>query len=100
MCRACVHVQQAGQASIVNDANYWLLPCCLQDNLAQGLIPDGPCKNMVYEYQQLAAQDIRFDVPLADACHDDRSKLCGNVPPVRSATAVTLNLRAAAFAVK
>jgi Golgi apparatus protein 1 len=38
---------------------------------------------MVYEYQQLAAQDIRFDVPLADACHEDRQKLCGNVPPVR-----------------
>lgn len=63
------------------------LCCCLQDNLAQGLIPEGACKNMVYEYQQLAAQDIRFDVPLADACHTDRQKLCGNVPPVRGADA-------------
>jgi hypothetical protein len=55
----------------------------LQDNLAQGLIPEGACKNMVYEYQQLASQDIRFDVPLADACHSDRQTLCANVPPVR-----------------
>lgn len=37
---------------------------------------------MVYEYQKLAAEDIRFDVPLADACHEDRQKLCANVPPV------------------
>lgn len=37
---------------------------------------------MIYEYQKLAAQDVRFDVPLADACMDDRVKLCGNVQPV------------------
>lgn len=34
------------------------------------------------QYQVLAAQDIRFDVPLADACFEDRTKLCANVPPV------------------
>jgi hypothetical protein len=38
---------------------------------------------MIYEYQKLAAQDVRFDVPLADACMDDRMKYCGNVQPVR-----------------
>lgn len=53
----------------------------LQDSV--DLIPPGPCRTMVYEYQQLAAQDIRFDVPLADACIDDRRKFCSSVPPVR-----------------
>ncbi|KAF8068300.1 hypothetical protein HT031_001987 [Scenedesmus sp. PABB004] len=52
---------------------------CLQDSV--DLIPPGPCKAMVYEYQKLAAQDIRFDVPLADACHEDRKTFCANVPP-------------------
>ena len=28
---------------------------------------------------ELAASDIRFDVPLANACHDERTRLCGNV---------------------
>jgi len=36
----------------------------------------------VKQYQNLAAQDIRFDAPLADACYDDRAKLCANVAPV------------------
>lgn len=37
----------------------------------------------VHKYVELAAQDIRFDVPLADACYEDRMKLCASVPPVR-----------------
>eukprot|EP00878_Enallax_costatus_P020866 GHUV01022075.1.p1 GENE.GHUV01022075.1~~GHUV01022075.1.p1 ORF type:complete len:715 (+),score=210.45 GHUV01022075.1:1362-3506(+) len=52
---------------------------CLQDSVDR--IQPGPCRSMVFEYQKLAAQDIRFDVPLADACHKDRQKLCANVPP-------------------
>ena len=36
----------------------------------------------VRKYQQLAGEDIRFDVPLADACYEDRLKVCGSVPPV------------------
>ncbi len=36
----------------------------------------------VRQYQQLAAEDIRFNVPLADACHADRQTYCANVPPV------------------
>jgi hypothetical protein len=36
----------------------------------------------VQHYKRLAAQDIRFDVPLADACYDDRKTLCAAVPPV------------------
>lgn len=36
----------------------------------------------VKKYMALAAQDIRFDVPLAEACYEDRQKYCGSVPPV------------------
>jgi hypothetical protein len=36
----------------------------------------------VAKYQELAAQDIRMDVPLADACYEDRVSYCSNVPPV------------------
>lgn len=39
----------------------------------------------VKKYQQLAAEDVRFDVPLADACYEDRNRFCQNVPPVRRA---------------
>eukprot|EP00882_Tetradesmus_deserticola_P009845 GHRQ01010403.1.p1 GENE.GHRQ01010403.1~~GHRQ01010403.1.p1 ORF type:complete len:576 (+),score=223.19 GHRQ01010403.1:287-2014(+) len=79
--RACKDQMQDCVGMDIYEGDETIVNICLQDNLAQGLIPDGACKNMVYEYQQLAAQDIRFDVPLADACHDDRQKLCGNVPP-------------------
>ena len=41
------------------------------------------------KYQQLAAEDIRFDVPLADACYEDRQKLCATVPPVCTAILTT-----------
>lgn len=54
----------------------------MQDSTFLQYLPDGSCKSMIYEYQKLAAQDVRFDVPLADACMDDRMKLCGNVQPV------------------
>lgn len=54
-----------------------------QDSTYLQYFPEGPCKSMVYEYQKLAAQDIRFDLRLADACMDDRTKFCGNVQPVR-----------------
>lgn len=54
---------------------------CLQDYSAE--IKTSECKKQVKKYVQLAAQDIRFDVPLAEACFDDRQKLCANVPSVR-----------------
>jgi Golgi apparatus protein 1 len=53
---------------------------CLQDYIDE--ITNPQCKDMVQRYKQLAAEDIRFDVPLADACASDRQSLCGNVPPV------------------
>ncbi len=30
---------------------------------------------------EYASSDIRFDVPLADACFEDRQEFCANVPP-------------------
>jgi hypothetical protein len=53
---------------------------CLQDFREE--IKSDACKSQVYKYVELAAQDIRFDVPLADACYNDRMTLCSNVPPV------------------
>ena len=46
-------------------------------------IQDDQCRALVKQYQALAAQDVRFDVPLADACYDDRQRLCAHVAPVR-----------------
>lgn len=46
-------------------------------------ITDEACKAVVHKYQELAAQDIRFNPSLADACYQDRKDLCANVPPVR-----------------
>lgn len=55
-------------------------PPLAQDYVTE--IRNDQCKALVKQYQVLAAQDIRFDVPLADACFEDRTKLCANVPPV------------------
>ncbi|MEW5311456.1 MAG: hypothetical protein WDW38_003170 [Sanguina aurantia] len=52
---------------------------CLQDYTSE--IKNVACKQQVIKYQQLAAEDIRFDAPLADACFADRQKLCAAVPP-------------------
>lgn len=49
-------------------------------------IKDDACRAQVHKYQQLAAQDIRFNPSLADACFEDRTTLCANVPPVRPAS--------------
>jgi hypothetical protein len=53
---------------------------CLQDFREE--IRSDACKSQVHKYVELAAQDIRFDVPLADACYNDRMTLCAAVPPV------------------
>ncbi|WIA10933.1 hypothetical protein OEZ85_011098 [Tetradesmus obliquus] len=52
---------------------------CLQDFRDE--IKSDACKSQVHKYVELAAQDIRFDVPLADACYNDRMTLCAAVPP-------------------
>lgn len=49
-------------------------------------IKGAECKRIVKKYKQLAAEDVRFNLPLADACYEDRITLCADVPPVRSWT--------------
>ena len=31
--------------------------------------------------KEIAASDIRFDIPLAEACYYDRQEFCANVQP-------------------
>ena len=54
---------------------------CLQDYREELL--DTQCKIQVHKLTQRASQDIRMDEPLADACYEDRSRLCVGVQPVR-----------------
>ncbi|KAG2445817.1 hypothetical protein HXX76_000421 [Chlamydomonas incerta] len=51
---------------------------CLQDYMNE--ITSPACRSMVRKYKELAAEDIRFDVPLAEACFEDRQRLCATVP--------------------
>jgi len=39
------------------------------------------CKSRVLKIMEYASSDIRFDVPLAEACFDDRQDFCSGVPP-------------------
>lgn len=55
---------------------------CLQDFNSE--IQNTECKRLVKKYIVLASQDIRFDVPLAEACAEDRQKFCSSVAPVRA----------------
>ncbi|GFH10065.1 uncharacterized protein HaLaN_05313 [Haematococcus lacustris] len=41
----------------------------------------GVACRLVLKYQELAAEDIRFNSPLATACSKDRQAYCANVPP-------------------
>eukprot|EP00898_Chlorokybus_atmophyticus_P007954 jgi/Chlat1/815/Chrsp104S01269 len=52
---------------------------CLQDYKAELITPE--CKEQVHKLTERAAQDVRFDEPLADACYKDRTSLCGDIPP-------------------
>lgn len=52
---------------------------CLQDFRDE--IEDAACQKRVRRYIELASEDIRFNVPLAEACYDDRVQLCNNVAP-------------------
>eukprot|EP01025_Chloroclados_australasicus_P015793 TRINITY_DN17633_c0_g1_i1.p1 TRINITY_DN17633_c0_g1~~TRINITY_DN17633_c0_g1_i1.p1 ORF type:complete len:858 (-),score=130.26 TRINITY_DN17633_c0_g1_i1:623-3196(-) len=51
---------------------------CLED-FREELIDDG-CKQYVHKLMKQQFSDIRLDIPLADACREDRDKLCGNIP--------------------
>jgi Golgi apparatus protein 1 len=52
---------------------------CLQDYKDELVTP--ACKKRVHKLTVRAAQDIRMDRPLSDACYDDRQKLCAGVQP-------------------
>eukprot|EP00967_Tisochrysis_lutea_P021274 scaffold24176_cov16-Tisochrysis_lutea.AAC.1 len=48
------------------------------------IVPKCACNAQVLKYQELAAEDIRFNSRLADACYQDRQSFCSNVQPVRA----------------
>ena len=77
-----------------------MLPCCEQDYRDELATPE--CKSQVHKLSERASQDIRFDEPLADACYEDRNKLCDGVQPARSSPVPALvfpscNARSAAL---
>ena len=39
------------------------------------------CAARVQKIMEYASSDIRFDVPLAEACFEDRQEFCASVPP-------------------
>jgi Golgi apparatus protein 1 len=51
-------------------------------------INEDACQAQVRKYQELAAQDIRFNPRLADACVQDRMDLCAHVPLVSAACCI------------
>ncbi|CAL5218414.1 g90 [Coccomyxa viridis] len=52
---------------------------CLQDYREE--IQSPACAARVVKIMEYASSDIRFDVPLAEACFEDRQEFCANVPP-------------------
>jgi len=52
---------------------------CLQDYKDE--LNGEKCKERVHVLTMRAAEDIRMDRPLADACYEDRKRLCDNVAP-------------------
>ena len=52
---------------------------CLQDYKDE--LTTESCKQRVHTLTERAAEDIRMDRPLADACYEDRKTLCEGVAP-------------------
>ena len=50
---------------------------CLQDYREELTVPE--CQNQVHMLTVRAGTDIRFEEPLADACFEDRQKLCDGI---------------------
>ena len=53
--------------------------CCLLSRREDLIKP--ACKQRVKHIMELAASDMRFDVPLNNACVEERKALCGDVEP-------------------
>eukprot|EP00850_Spirogloea_muscicola_P014522 SM000105S13867 [mRNA] locus=s105:179263:185692:- [translate_table: standard] len=51
---------------------------CLQDFREE--LRDPKCRQQVHRLTKRAAEDMRFDRPLAEVCQADRKKHCSNVP--------------------
>ena len=64
---------------------------CLQDYRDELVEP--ACKEQVHVLTKRASQDIRFDEPLADACYEDRARLCDGVQPVSVQTSYFMPMR-------
>jgi hypothetical protein len=52
---------------------------CLQDYKEE--LSNDQCKASVHKLTERAAEDIRMNRPLADACYEDRKRLCEAVSP-------------------
>eukprot|EP00854_Cymbomonas_tetramitiformis_P013737 gene13737-16236_t len=52
---------------------------CLQDYKDELVAPT--CKDRVHKLTERSGEDIRMDRPLADACFEDRKRLCAGVAP-------------------
>eukprot|EP00271_Cylindrocystis_brebissonii_P014317 TRINITY_DN3562_c0_g8_i1.p1 TRINITY_DN3562_c0_g8~~TRINITY_DN3562_c0_g8_i1.p1 ORF type:complete len:1638 (-),score=492.31 TRINITY_DN3562_c0_g8_i1:1373-6286(-) len=67
-------------AEEITDAANWDAKViqCLQDYREE--LKDAKCKQQVHQLTKRAAEDIRFDKPLNDACQEDRNTLCKDVP--------------------
>jgi len=59
--------------------------CCASNIVLQSVCRDEiqsqACAARVQKIMEYASSDIRFDVPLADACFEDRQEFCANVSP-------------------
>lgn len=69
------------------EPNVWNCACPLEPIISRAApvhrdeIKEPRCKARVTKTKEVAASDIRFDIPLAEACYDDRHKYCDGVAP-------------------
>ena len=78
--RTPTHAQQQDSLDSVEGFDARVVQC-LQDYRDELATPE--CRAQVHVLTKRASQDIRFDEPLADACFEDRTRLCDGVQPVR-----------------
>jgi len=95
----CVDMPSGPSESLCISAkcgNMFCRTCCKMPNCLRGVesmwpntmrcgcrdeIENPSCKARVTKVKELAVSDIRFDIPLAEACYDDRRQFCSGVPP-------------------
>jgi Golgi apparatus protein 1 len=78
--KQCAYIGDSGGAADADEgAPDGAVVTCLQDYASE--LRSDECRALVQRYMALAAEDIRFNAPLAHACAADRDKLCSAVPP-------------------